>query len=259
MRAVAGLRRRVSTWRPGRRVRRRSQRAISKGDLKGSSLLVIWMRFGGRRSRAREHLRPRTRRFVLWGRGQSGRGKDRGRARSERATVGRPGDVAHRSDHMCPARARGAGNDAAVIRDGVGVCSCCGVNLFLPKMRVLSSSHTAAGGKSQDPPRPARRPRTQLDRRRSGGCAESPRGDRGTRSPHQAHQDGQPRRPAASATSHMRYRHGPCALPPRSYRPRRRRSGGQCSMITYSVLLLKKPHLKGLLQMPHRLRRVSVR
>jgi hypothetical protein len=47
------------------------------------------MRFGGRRSRAREHLRPRTRRFVVWGRGQSGRGKERGRgrARSERRWV----------------------------------------------------------------------------------------------------------------------------------------------------------------------------
>ena len=47
------------------------------------------MRFGGRCSRAREHLRPRTRRFVVWGRGQSGRGKERGRgrARSERRWV----------------------------------------------------------------------------------------------------------------------------------------------------------------------------
>ena len=114
-------------------------------------------------------------------------------------------------------------------------------------------------------------PRTPLYRVRAALLHELPsvrglrlrragaRGAGGTAEPHRAHQDGQPRRPAASATSHMRHRHGPCALPLRSYRPRRRRSGGQCSMITYSVLLLKKPHLKGLLQMPHRLRRVSVR
>ena len=117
-------------------------------------------------------------------------------------------------------------------------------------------------------PRPATPALTALYRVRAALLHELPSvrglrlrraGARGAGGTAEPHQDGQPRRPAASATSHMRYRHGPCALPLRSYRPRRRRSGGQCSMITYSVLLLKKPHLKGLLQMPHRLRRVSVR
>ena len=81
--------------------------AISKGDLKGSSLLVIWMRFGCTRSRAREHLRPRTRRFVLWGRGQAGRGKDRGRARSERATVGVGLEMSLIGQIICVQRVRG--------------------------------------------------------------------------------------------------------------------------------------------------------